>query len=42
MGVIWSSGENSMRIYMGGRHISDRQEEVHKREELKIKEWIDK
>ena len=30
LGVIWSSGENSMRLYMGGRQISNRQEEVHK------------
>ena len=25
---------------MGGRQISNRQEEVHKREELKIRKWI--
>jgi hypothetical protein len=31
-----------MKIYMGGRQISNRQEEVHKREELKIKEWINR
>ena len=31
-----------MKIYMGGRQISNRQEEVHKRGKLKIKEWIDR
>ena len=29
-------------MYMGGRQISNRQEEVHKREELKIKQWINR
>ena len=28
-GLIWSFGENTMRMYMGGRQISNRQEEVH-------------
>jgi hypothetical protein len=36
-GVFWSFGENSMTIYRDGRQISNRQEEVHKRERLKIK-----
>ena len=42
LGVIWSSGENSIGSYMTGRQISNRQEEVHKRGKLKIKEWIDR
>ena len=33
--VIW--GKFYEVIYMGGRQILNRQEEVHKREELKIK-----
>ena len=36
MGVIWSSGENSMKIYMGGRQIFESPQEVHKRGRLKI------
>ena len=41
LGVIWISVENSMSIiYMGGRHISNRQEEVHKRGGLQIKMLI--
>ena len=36
LGWIWSSGENSIGSYMGGRQISNRQEEVHKRGRLKI------
>jgi hypothetical protein len=31
--VFWSFGENSMRMYRDGRQISNRQEEVHLREE---------
>jgi hypothetical protein len=31
-----------MSMYMDGRQISNRQEEVHKRGKLKIKEWIDR
>jgi hypothetical protein len=37
-GVFWSFGENSMSIYRDGRQFSNRQEEVHKRGGLKIKE----
>jgi hypothetical protein len=29
-------------LYMTGRQIWNRQEEVHKRGKLKIKEWIDR
>ena len=31
--------EYSMKMYMGGRQLSNRQEEVHERGGLKIKEW---
>ena len=36
-GVLWSFGGNSMRMCVGGRQISNRQEEVHKRGGLQIK-----
>jgi hypothetical protein len=36
--VFWSFGGNSMSIYRDGRQILNRQEEVHKRGGLKIKE----
>jgi hypothetical protein len=32
-GQIWSSGEHSMGIYMGGRQIFETSQEVHNREE---------
>jgi hypothetical protein len=35
--VFWSFGEIVLSIYRDGRRISNRQEEVHKRGELKIK-----
>jgi hypothetical protein len=30
-GGIWSSGEDSMTLYMGGRQIFEMSQEVHKR-----------
>jgi hypothetical protein len=30
-GGIWSSGEGSMGLYMGGRQIFETSQEVHKR-----------
>jgi hypothetical protein len=30
-GGIWSSGEDSMTLYMGGRQIFETSQEVHKR-----------
>jgi hypothetical protein len=30
-GEIWSSGEHSMTLYMGGRQIFETSHEVHKR-----------
>jgi hypothetical protein len=30
-GGIWSSGDNSMTLYMGGRQIFEMSQEVHKR-----------
>jgi hypothetical protein len=35
--VIWSFGENSMRMYRDGRQIFESQQEVHKRGGLKMK-----
>ena len=35
--IIIMFGENAMRMYMGGRQISNRQEQVHKRGGSKIK-----
>jgi hypothetical protein len=32
-GGIWSFGEDSMMLYMGGRQIFETSQEVHKREE---------
>ena len=37
LGVIWLSGENSMKIYIGGRQIFKSPQKVHKRGRLKIK-----
>jgi hypothetical protein len=34
--VIWSFGENSMRLYRDGRQIFESSQEVHKRGGLKI------